>query len=461
MFERLREWIRSWLGVRVERPELPLDGFVRHYEDITGEDITATIANKLAMLTMADSTLEVADPSGREALTPRAQLLSDTLQRLWQEDAPWMTAQAFGKGGVVLAPMVTPGRQLHVDVVDQNRVAILRRDGEKPTEAALIVEQLVKDDRRYNLIANYALTEGGNVIRYHAVDEAGVPVGLATLEPWAGITPEVRIGGVDRLLLAFLLCPRDNRRTDKDAGVPITFGAESLVKELAEHANIYRREYKLTRPMLGLDATLWAGDSDTLSIRKIRKTVQDTDEPFIPVDAPSLDGKAVWQYYAPAIRQEAMEARYQSLCRRVEKACGLSQGILTERQTMNYANRDEVRAAMYDTFSVVRAMRARWETALEDLAYGLDALAERAGLTPAGGRGQFALSFDWDMSLIESTAETFQQYLELQTIGAVSKAEIRQWVKGGTLQEAQAAVDEIAASTPAKEDPFQTILAEE
>lgn len=54
-----------------------------------------------------------------------------------------------------------------------------------------------------------------------------------------------------------------------------------------------------------------------------------------------------------------------------------------------------------------------------------------------------ALSIDWDTSLIESSAEAFQQLSELQSRGMVSKAELRQWVKGGTLEEAQAAVDEI------------------
>ena len=513
MFERLREWIRAWLGIRAEAPELPLEQFVRAYEDITGDNITATVANKLAMLTIADSTLELTDPAGREAMTPRAQLIAEAMTGLWREDITWIVAQAYGKGGVVLAPRVTTGRRLHVDVADQSRMTVLERDGDRPTNVALVADQAVVNDKRYSLIANYAMVEAphptslrsatflhapaptrsgspaapgwnpqdspglvapvgsgsgataaqgkafgdgdqgkafgdgrGQIIRYRAVDEVGAPVGLATVPQWASITPEVRIMGTDRLLLAFLRCPRDNRRTgDKSQGVPITYGAEKLVTELTEHANIYRREYKLTRPMLGLDSTLWASSGEVMNISRLRRSVQDSDDPFIPMDAPSLSEKAVWQYYAPSIRQEAMEARYQSLCRRLEKACGLSQGILTERQTLNYANRDEVRAAQYDTFSVIHAMRMRLEAALNDLAYGLDALSEFAGLTPAGGRGQYRLGFDWDMSLIESTGETFQQYLELANAGAVSRAELRQWVKGGTLEEAEAAVSQIEA----------------
>lgn len=83
---------------------------------------------------------------------------------------------------------------------------------------------------------------------------------------------------------------------------------------------------------------------------------------------------------------------------------------------------------------------------MDDLAYAIDVLAERFGMTPAGGRGQYAISFDWDMSLIESTEQTFAQMTELQAGGMVSKAELRRWVMGGTLDEAQEAIEEINAS---------------
>lgn len=159
-----------------------------------------------------------------------------------------------------------------------------------------------------------------------------------------------------------------------------------------------------------------------------------------------IDGKTPWQQYAPAIRYEAMEARYTSLCRRVEKACGLSQGILTERQGVNYANKDEVRAAQYDTFAVVTAVRESWERALDDVAYAVDVLAEYFGLTPAGARGQYEIAYDWDTSLIESSAEAYAQLSDLRSMGAASKAELRQFVRGGSLEEAQKAVEEIKAS---------------
>lgn len=89
---------------------------------------------------------------------------------------------------------------------------------------------------------------------------------------------------------------------------------------------------------------------------------------------------------------------------------------------------------------------------MDDLAYAVDVLAESNSLTPAGARGDYTISFDWDMSLFESSSETWQQLLDAQGIGAVSKAEVRQWLRGGTLEEAQEAIDEIGETEPEGSD---------
>lgn len=441
MWERLRDWVRRWLGIKLPDEPSP-DKFVQNYEDIKAENITVTIANKLAVLTFADSSLEISDGQTEEP-GQRVTMIADVLQHLWEADIVGITAQVFGKGGKVLIPVVHDGH-VEINTIDQNRMVIREMDGHRLKAVTMLVDATTYNDRRYFLMADYELIGDAQLTRYRVVDENGASAELTSIPKWQEIEPEMTVSGVDRLLFAYLRCPRDNRRDVKRFGVPITFGAEKDVDELVEHIRIYQREFKLTRPMLGLDATLWRSpDSKATDINAVRKTVQDSDEPFIPFDSRSLDGSGIWQHFAPSIRYEAMEARYNSLCRRIEKVCGLSQGILTERQSLNYANKDEVRAAQYDTFAVLKAMRTVWEHALDDLAYSIDVLAERFGLTPAGARDQWEISIDWDTSLIESTAEAFNQMRELHSARLVSGPEMRQWVMGGTLEEAQEAVEQI------------------
>lgn len=465
MWDKLKDWLRQWLGIEVNTSDTRSpDAAVHRYENITAENITATIANKLAVLTFADSTFNVLE-DGREEPGARVALIRDALMQLWTMDSAWVTAQMLGKGGKVLVP-VARGGGVTVEVIDHNRMLIRAMEGRRITAATLIADVETVENTKYYLLTDYTLEGDAQTIRYRVKAENGSWYEPGQVARWADITPEITISGTDRLLFAYLRCPRDNRTDVKQLGVPVTYGAETIIGELVEHANIYRREYKLTRPMLGLDSTLWQNfgsfsesAAQRVDIKTLRKTVQDGDDPFIPVEGASLSDKSIWQYYAPAIRQEAMEQRYQSLCRRVEKACGLSQGILTERQTMNYANRDEVRAAQYDTFSVIKSVRDQWERVLDDLAYAIDVLAERFGLTTSGSRGRHVLEFDWDTSLIESSTEAFTQNMELHAGGMISDAEMRQWVRGGTLEEAQEAIEEIRKEKQ-QNNPMNRILNE-
>ena len=441
MWQRFVDLIRRLFGKRPEKTTREEE--VASKYEVGAENITATIANKLAKLTFGDSTIDITG-TGK-----RVELITDVLMHFWDDDAKWVTAQAFGKGGKVIVPTVAGGKVV-LNIADQSRLFVSEMRGKRIASATLLADIVRLDEQgvAYYRWVDYTLAEDGTqLIRTRATMDSGASVPLASVPEWADITEEITISGTDRLLLALLRCPRDSRTDRRVYGVPITYGAERDVGELVEHLGIYRREYRLTRPMLGLDATLWRSKTDfsdtPMGIDAVRKTVQDGDDPFIPVQKTALDGKDGWSYYAPAIRSEAMETRLNSLNRRVERACGLSQGILTERSTTNYANRDEVRASMYDTFCTVQEMRENLEAAIADIAYSVDVLAERFGLSPAGARGAYEIAYDWDASLIEASAETFTQLSELQSRGMVSKAELRQWVKGGTLEEAQVAIDEM------------------
>ena len=53
------------------------------------------------------------------------------------------------------------------------------------------------------------------------------------------------------------------------------------------------------------------------------------------------------------------------------------------------------------------------------------------------------MGVDWDMSLFESSQESFSQLCELHDRGLLSGAELRQWVRGGTLAEAEESVGKV------------------
>lgn len=460
MWDKLKDWLRQWLGIEVNTADSNSpDSAVRQYENITADNVGATIANKLAMLTFADSTMEVQE-TGRQEPGPRVALIAGVLNELWDMDASWITAQALGKGGKVLIPVVH-GDKVRIDVIDHNRMLIRAMDGRRITSATLIADTETLNDMKYYLLADYTLENGVQTIRYRVKAENGGWYDVGQIAKWAGITPEITIGNTDRLLFAYLRCPRDNRTDNKQLGVPVTYGAEAIIAELVEHANIYRREYKLTRPMLGLDAALWKVLPDgKRGIDDVHKTVQDSDVPFVPVDNYYGDGgKAPWMIFAPAIRDESMYNRLDRLFEMLEKSVGVSRGILTQRETAT-ATATEIRAANHDTFAYISAIRDMVQNGMDELAYAFDMLCEAFGLSPAGARGDYSVKISWDMSLFESSDETFRQYSELHAAGTMSDAEWRAWVTGEKLEEAEKAVKKAQKERQQNDGAINRILNE-
>ena len=450
MFNAMLEWVRRLFG-RSAQAALETAACARAEADYRRADevnLTYIFANRLASLAMSDAALNVTGADGGEG-GARTRAVAGALQGVFSR-AHKLTAQALGSGGRLLVPYVSGG-EVRFDAVAQDRLFITGMDGERIASAAILADAAQSDGRTYYRWAEYALERGVQRVRCRATDAQGRPAPLEIVPAWADIPAEVAIGNVDRLTLAFLRCPVDNRREKGVYGVPVTYGCEALIREISEHMRLIEREYRLTRPMLGLSAEMWRapfGGEGEASVEQARRSVQDGDDPFIPIEGAYDDSRAPWMIYAPAIRNEAMYDRLDRLFELLERAVGTSRGILTARETAA-ATATEIRAANHDTFALVSAIRTMWERGLEDMAYAADVLCEFYGLTPAGARGDYAVSVDWDMSLFESAEETFGQLSELQSRGMVSKAELRQWVRGGTLEEAQAAIDEIAQESEA------------
>ena len=149
MLARLIEWVQRLFGLRARKAAEPVDAFVQRYEDATGENITAVIAGRLSALTLGESTLAV------EGNGQRAELLTSVANTLWRK-MPGIVAQAWGKGGKVLVPMVTGG-EIVVTAVDQSRVAVSARRGERITAATVLADQAQVSSRRYYRLMDYRL----------------------------------------------------------------------------------------------------------------------------------------------------------------------------------------------------------------------------------------------------------------------------------------------------------------
>ncbi len=430
MWETIKANIQRLFGVKIIRTAKQMRetaAWSEIYEKVKEINFTAIVAGKLATLAVTDSTITAVGD------TIRAGFINDILQSQFTAHAQKIVSGALGYGGVVIVPYSVSGK-IYFDIVPQSRFFIAESHGDEITRAVILSDYIVRDNKKYARWTEYSLKGNICTVQNRATlnDQ---PYALDALPEWTNIPEKIDIPGCDRLLFGYLRCPQDNRRPDSYDGVPITYGCSEIIDEihktLAEEAN----EYKLKRAFISIDSTLF-GKDDKLPESGLFKTFQG-----------SGDNDDMWHEYSPEIRSAAYSSRVQELFELLEKAIGTSKGILTAPEAA--ATATEIRRAQHDTWALVGNIRKAAEKAIDNTVYAINVLCNYYGLTPPG---DYTVQYDWDMSMLENSGETWQQLKDGRSMGIRSKAELRAWQTGETIEEAQAAIDKIEESEPVMQD---------
>ena len=426
MFEQIWNWIKKLFGTNKtstsDRQQAENQKYADEYTDISKINFNAIFSNRLATKATADSTVEI------PADNKRAELLNDALQDVWNKIKK-ITAASLGVGGCLLVPYVQDG-QILFNTVKQNRLLINGRKGDKITNATVLADSTVVNNNLYYRFTNYAV-EGNTLYITNKVTNASG--GIAIVDEWKDI-PDMAISNVDRVLFGFIKSPVDNRKSSDEYGVPITYGCRETINDIYKCLEQIRDEYKLKEVRLQVDDRTLDRDPKTGEVKLKSKLF---------LKGHSTDGE-LFNIFDPAIRDSAFYSRLINLFELLEKEVGTSKGILSAPATHG-ATATEIRTANEDTFDLVSDIRDAIEKGVEDYIYACDVLANYYNLTPPG---KYDIKYDWSYAMVESTTETWQQMKDLQSVGGLSKAELRAWQTGEDLETAQAKVDEITANEP-------------
>lgn len=438
MWQRLKALIkRLFMRPVIDSNGDQSDEFVNQYKDLNF-NLTAIAANKLATLVVTESNVDVG--KGKDESNVRVKLMNDLIQKVWAK-AKKITAQAFGTGGVALVPYCVKDT-IYFDIVQQNRMVIASVLGDTITEVSFLSDILVIDDDVYTRYTYYEITDDGCVIKNKACKNGKTEIALTDVSAWKNIPPEILIPNCKKVPVAYLKCPTDNRRSSDLMGVPITYGCQYIMSEILACLDQIKDEYGLKKPIIFADSTLFSPDEEV--DQRLYKTFT----------GGKLSDSSLIDIFDPQIRDTAYYKRLESLFEIMEKSMGTSKGILSEPAT-NYATATEIKRSIYDTFALVENMRKSWEKTMQDMLDAYNVICDYYGLAPIYN-GDMPLKFDWSYGLVESSEITFQQLMEGNGIGAISEAEIRQFIKPKeTLAEAQRAVDEIQKDKPDVEELFE------
>lgn len=401
------------------------DKFTYDYENINGINFTAIFANKLANITISDSNIDVVGDN------KRAELLQETLKRL-KKKLKKIVARDLGTGGVLVIPYVNRNK-IYFNIITQNRFSINKMIGDDIVDCTVMAEHIVRNREHYYRWADYTLENNNLYIRYRSTLD-GEPIEMTLIPEWENIE-DISITNVDKMPFMYIKSPIDNRKEMDKYGAPITYGCDKQIEKITKDLEQIDREYSLKEAFVGADSTMFKGD-DALPTNGLYKKINAGEDDF-------------WEVFDPAFRDTSYYNKLMNDFALLEKAVGTDRGILTEPLS-TYQNKDEARRANQNTFSIIDDVRDSLEEGLKDFLYACDVLANYYSLSP---QGEYELSTDWSYTMLEDSTQEFSQLCQGESRGVIRKAELRQYLKPNeTLEEAQAAIDEIKKENPNTQD---------
>lgn len=410
---------------------------VEQYQDISHENMTAIMANALSVLAFADSSVSVTAPE-EQGQNSRSAFLDEIAQTQWKKVKQDIAA-GLGTGMIASIPYSVSRngkRGIYIDTVMKDRFFITGLNGTDITGCTVLADVRHVSERTYLRWTDYQIDHGTYVIR-QKVTRNGVETGLDSVQEWAGIEPEIRIGNVKQLPIGIYRCPASSRRPRKVEGVPITYGCEATMNKIAKCLHEIEKEYDNKSVKVFADRNLFDKDMKLTDLYiKLRGDGK-------------LGSGAGIDIFDPAFRDSSLYNRLDRLFAQLEHEVGTSRGILTDLNTQG-ATATEIRRSMFQTFALCTDIQREFIAYFDSLLYGVNVLCNFYGMTPPG---EYRVHYDWSYSLLEDSAETNRQLAEGLSHGVIRKAEYRQFLKPEeTLEQAQAVIDEIREQEPKLED---------
>lgn len=382
----------------------------------------------------------------------RAKWLDSLSDDFFNTKAKLTVSTGFVSGDCLVVPSWN-GRNVQNIIADANNFEILEAQGDEITACAYVVDTAIKGYDEYKLLqaielVPYTTVAGektyANRYRMFVMKNNGISTaGLSAFPQWANYDSEWYIPNVDRLLVGRFKSATINP-SDPNAlkGAPICFGASDHINEIHYLLHQMHEEFGLSEKVIIADKRLfqtkWNGDNLYHELPKGRERL------FVDVQGNTND--MILKEWAPDIRYQAYLEALDKQEKLVERAVGVSGGIISSSNDMNYQNVDNVRKSQQKTMSFISTARRQAESCITNLVYAWDRLANYYEINPVG---EYDINFDWSNEFVETFADRQNAILAGEAIGATDAVDYRMFVMEESPETARERVAEIKANKAA------------
>lgn len=392
-------------------------------DTVTPLGLPAAVAGELARLVTLELSSEITGSARAEFLNvPYQQLLSHLQERI---------EHGCALGGMAFKPYPTNGG-IGIDCTPADRFLPTAFDGSGNIMGGVFVDRYVEGNRFYTRFEHHGFEDGVYTIRnvaYRSYEDSdiGLQIPLSSVTAWSELSDEVKIQNVSRPLFGYFRVPMANN-IDRDSplGVSVYARAVSLFRQADEQWERLLWEFEATELAIDISASAFPPDGKGGCILpKHQKRM------FRPNGLGDVD-KPLYQVFSPEIREQPIYSGFNRILQRIEFACGLAYGTLSDPQNVD-KTATEINASKQRSYSTVASMQTALQMALDGLVYAMDVWATLGGLAPVG---IYEVAYSWDDSIIVDADKEFSNRLLMVQGGYLKPEKFLAWYFGISEEEA-------------------------
>ena len=147
-----------------------------------------------------------------------------------------------------------------------------------------------------------------------------------------------------------------------------------------------------------------------------------------------LGTEETYQVFNPNLRDNNYMMGLNNILMRIEDVCGISRGTFSDITRSEAKTATELMIMRQRSYATNADIQKALQKALEDTVYVMNVYSTLYNLAPEGA---YAVSYEWDDSLITNPDEELQRRLTLANAGVESRINIRMWYYGETKEQAE------------------------
>ena len=376
-------------------------------KDVYSLSLPCSIAAELARLTTIEMKSEIVGSDRAEFMNEPYQNLMDNI-RIHLE-------YALAKGSMAFKPFISDGK-IAIDCVQADMIYPIEFNSFGELISCIFVDRFTKNEKTYTRLEYHSFENGKCTIinkaymNEYGSDILGSEIKLDTVSRWKDIEREITIDNLTKPLFSYFKVPMANTiESNSDIGVSVFSKAVDLIKKADEQYSRIVWEYKGSELAVDIDENCYKNNNELpeYSDRLFRKLdIQGRTNDFYSV-------------FSPAIRDSSLFNGLNKLLQRIEFACGLAYGTLSDvQETAKTAT--EIISSKQRSYATVSDIQKSLKSTLENLIISMDDLCSLYNLV---GQEEYEVSFEFDDSLIVDSGA--DQAIMLQEVAAgIIKPEI-------------------------------------